>query len=84
MNKYRFIASLLLMLSGLLAGAQITDRSHPQGWDQLVDGARFMDRFLPMPGQGGMTSNTWGADGVIPRDTNNSIEDGKWSYWGFN
>ncbi|MCK5775879.1 MAG: glycoside hydrolase family protein, partial [Bacteroidales bacterium] len=43
-----------------------------------------MDRFLPMPNLGGMTSNTWGADNVIPRDINNGIEDPKWSYWGGN
>jgi len=84
MNKYRFILSITLILSSVFAGAQVTERTRPQGWDQLVYGARFMDRFLPMPELGGMTSDTWGADGVVPRDINNGIEDPKWSYWGGN
>ena len=28
--------------------AQITERPRPVSWEQLVPGARFMDRFLPM------------------------------------
>jgi len=62
--------------------AQITERARPKGWDKLVNGGRFMDRFLPMPDLGGMTTNTWGAKNVIPRDINNGIEDPEWSYWG--
>jgi len=84
MNKYKFILSIVLTLSCLFSTAQVTKRSRPEGWNQLVEGARFMDRFLPMPNQDGMTSNTWGADAVIPRDINNGIEDPKWSYWGGN
>lgn len=29
--------------------AQITERERPAEWQHLVKGARFMDRFLPMP-----------------------------------
>ncbi|WP_198439895.1 glycoside hydrolase family protein [Pareuzebyella sediminis] len=64
--------------------AQIVERTRPNGWENLVYGGRFMDRFQPMPELGQMTSDTWGASGVVPRDTLNGIEDKKWSYWGGN
>ncbi len=74
----------LLVLNIVSAEAQITERVRPAEWDNLVFGGRFMDRFLFMPDLEGMTSNIWGAKNVIPRDTNNGIEDAKWSYWGGN
>ncbi len=49
-----------------------------------VYGGQFMDRLLPMPLQGKLTSDTWGADNVKPRDLDNGIEDRQWSYWGGN
>lgn len=63
--------------------AQITERPRPAEWDQLVEGARFMDRFLPMP-QGKLSSDVWGAKNVIPRYVDNGIEDDVRSYWGGN
>ena len=44
----------------------------------------MVDYFLPMP-LGNMTSDTWGAAGVLPRDVDNGLE-GKapgpdWTYW---
>lgn len=62
---------------------QITERQHPSNWDNLVYGGRFMDRFLPMPQLEGAPAS-WGTKGVMDRDTNNGIEDSKWSYWGGN
>jgi hypothetical protein len=64
--------------------AQIVERNRPAEWEGLVPGARFMDRFLPMPVQGKLTSDTWGADNVVPRYIDNGIEDREWSYWGGN
>lgn len=64
--------------------AQITERERPIEWDSLVFGGRFMDRFLPMPVQGELTCNTWGAANVIPRYVDNGIEDNTNSYWGGN
>lgn len=81
MNRIFFL-SIFLFFSISLTQAQITERQRPAEWDSLVFGGRFMDLFLPMPDLGGMTSDTWGAPGVIPRDTNNGIEDPEWSYWG--
>lgn len=80
--KCVWIAFLFL---GTTLSAQITERPRPAEWDQLVPGARFIDRFLPMP-DGTLSSNTWGADGVVPRYIDNGIEDvsNKWSYWGGN
>lgn len=63
--------------------AQVTERERPAEWEQLVPGARFIDRFLPMQGEK-LSSDTWGAPGVLPRYTDNGIEDRIWSYWGGN
>lgn len=63
--------------------AQVTERERPASWNQLVEGGRFADRFLPMP-DGKLSSDTWGAQQVIPRFIDNGIEDQVRSYWGGN
>ena len=80
---------LLIILIALLAynvelSSQTTVRERPEAWNNLVYGGRFMDRFLPMPEIGKLTSDTWGAENVIPRYIDNGIEDRKYSYWGGN
>jgi hypothetical protein len=75
---------LILVLLSSLINAQITERQRPAQWDNLVFGGRFMDRFLPMPVQGPLTSDTWGAKEVVPRYIENGLEDNDWSYWGGN
>ena len=82
-------AFLILVIVSLIfkpdfTSAQVTERQRPAKWDSLIFGGRFMDRFLPLPELGGLTYDTWGSDGVLPRDTNNGIESRKWSYWGGN
>jgi hypothetical protein len=64
--------------------SQTTERPRPAEWSNLVYGGRFMDRFLPMPGVGQLTRDTWGADQVLPRYTDNGIENREWSFWGGN
>jgi len=81
-NKYLIILWLCFIASDLYS--QITVRERPKEWDSLAYGARFVDRFLPMSIQGKLTTNTWGAKNVIPRYTDNGIEDNTWSYWGGN
>lgn len=49
---------------------------------KMVSGASFSDLILPMPIHSKLTSKAWGADGVVPRDITNGIEDPEWSYWG--
>ncbi|SDW34632.1 fibronectin type 3 domain-containing protein [Lutibacter oricola] len=49
---------------------------------KAVFGTSFSDLILPMPITDKLRSDIWGADGVIPRDPNNGIEDPEWSYWG--
>ena len=39
----------LFSLSTTTLTAQVTERERPAEWAQLVEGACFMDRFLPMP-----------------------------------
>lgn len=64
--------------------AQIIERERPGDWNKLVYGGRFMDRFQPIPVMGPLTSDTWGAENVLPRYTENGIEESDWSYWGGN
>ena len=56
----------LLTLSATTLTAQVTERERPAEWAQLVEGARFMDRFLPML-QGVKGEGIWGADSVQGR-----------------
>jgi hypothetical protein len=35
----------------------------------------FIDYFQPTPIIGSLTTNTWGASGILPRDTKNGLED---------
>ncbi|WP_167618391.1 glycoside hydrolase family protein [Maribellus sediminis] len=84
MTNAKLFFTLILGFIFAFSNAQITERERPAEWDKLVFGGRFMDRFLPMPDLGGMTSNTWGAKNVISRDVNNGIENPLWSYWGGN
>lgn len=85
MERSLFKIALLgvMLLISHSSFSQITERERPAEWKQLVKGARFMDRFLPMKGNV-LSSDTWGADCVLPRYVDNGIEDGVWSYWGGN
>jgi hypothetical protein len=83
MKSYVLIWVLLTScLFTLNVNAKIVSRERPDEWNKLVYGGRFMDRFLPMPIQGELTSETWGADNVKPRYIDNGIEENEWSYWG--
>ncbi|MDF9829688.1 glycoside hydrolase family protein [Parabacteroides sp. PF5-6] len=73
----------LTLLIGQTSFAQITERPRPAEWDQLVNGARFIDRFLPMQGKV-LSADTWGTATTVPRYIDNGIEDRIWSYWGGN
>ena len=75
---------LLFVLISADTISQITDRERPEEWNNLIDGGRFMDRFLPMPVMGPLSEDTWGAENVKPRYIENGIEDNTWSYWGGN
>lgn len=85
MKFYSLLLSISISccLCSTKINAQITERSRPAEWEHLVKGARFMDRFLPMP-KGKLSSDVWGAKGVIPRYVDNGIEDDVHSYWGGN
>ena len=41
--------------------SQIIERKRPVEWSKLIEGARFMDRFLPMKGNI-LSSDTWGGN----------------------
>ena len=82
-SLFKFALLGVMFLISHSSFSQITERERPAEWKQLVKGARFMDRFLPMKGNV-LSSDTWGADCVLPRYVDNGIEDGIWSYWGVN
>lgn len=63
--------------------SQDVKRERPKEWKGIVEGGRFMDRFLPMKGKV-LTSKTWGCNEVKPRFVDNGIEDNTFSYWGGN
>lgn len=75
--------SLMALSVAIQMNAQIAERVRPAEWDQLVQGARFIDRFLPMPA-GQLSEDTWGGENVRPRYVDNGIEDETRSYWGGN
>lgn len=82
-SLFKFALLGVMFLISHSSFSQITERERPAEWKQLVKGARFMDRFLLMKGNV-LSSDTWGADCVLPRYVDNGIEDGIWSYWGGN
>ncbi|TRZ43522.1 glycoside hydrolase family protein [Robertkochia solimangrovi] len=81
-NTY-ILVLIVCLLSFQSLIAQAEDRSRPEEWKNLVPGARLMDLFLPMEGYV-YSSETWGANNVLPRYIDNGIEDFIWSYWGGN
>lgn len=83
MNLTQKLLALALLIGGTSVTAQITERTTPKEWDNLVIGGRFMDRFLPMP-NGKKVYDTWGAKNVIPRFEDNGIEVPHLSFWGGN
>ncbi|MGY6649756.1 hypothetical protein [Wenyingzhuangia sp. IMCC45574] len=49
---------------------------------KMVKGASFSDLILPMPIHKKIRTKLWGGENVLPRDSDNGIEDRAWSYWG--
>lgn len=66
------IFCFLTLLLSLGANAQITERTLPVEWKNLIDGGRFKDRFLPMP-DGKSGENVWGTDSVRLRYVDNGM-----------
>lgn len=77
-RRHAALAAAVLSAAGLLLAA-------PCGWAQegTMKPKTFIDYFLPTPIQAPLTSDAWGAPGVLPRDVTNGLEavDNKWSYW---
>ena len=81
----RSIVAAMAAFGSMVLMAQIVERPRPAGWENLVFGGRFMDRFEKPDVIGdGMTDKCWGGDNVKPRDVRNGIEDSEYSYWGGN
>ena len=58
-KKLKLVLMVMLLLVSKSTFSQVTERERPKEWSQLVKGARFMDRFLPMKGNQ-LSSDTWG------------------------
>ncbi|GAA4236453.1 glycoside hydrolase family protein [Postechiella marina] len=84
MKILKFLFLIVFTNFALNINAQDLKRNRPQEWDGLIFGGRFIDRFSPIPKVGKLTGNTWGAQEVKPRYTDNGIEHKDWSYWGGN
>lgn len=83
-NTLILVLSIPLLTLLTPAKAEITERELPKEWQGLTEGSRFIDRFLPLPKVGKLSSDVWGLDTVKPRHTDNGLEDATWSYWGGN
>ena len=79
----KHLLCLTAIACSLSVCAQVTERPRPVEWEQLVPGARFMDRFLPMP-DGVKGHGIWGTDSVQNRYVDNGIELPDVSFWGGN
>ena len=83
----RDLLRLAVIVAGFAAAvqAQVVERPRPAGWDRIVPGGRFMDRFeVATPIGNGFTTNCRGGENVKPRDVRNGIEDAEYSCWGGN
>lgn len=83
MTKKNIVSMVCFILMAIPAIAQVTERKQPEEWKNLVEGARFRDRFMPMQGKQ-LKVAPWGAPGVKRRLADNGIENPRWSYWGGN
>ena len=79
----RQLALLAAATLCMTATSQVTERERPAEWTQLIHGARFMDRFMPMP-EGTKALDIWGTDSVQNRYVDNGIELPDISFWGGN
>ena len=80
----QFLTILIALVLFYQANSQITERERPKEWDNLAEGARFLDRFLPIPAIGKLKTADWGTKEVVKRYVDNGIEENEWSYWGGN
>ena len=53
------------------------------GTVRTASAQEMIDYFQPIPIDSPLTSDTWGASGVLPRDVNNGLESqsNEWHYW---
>lgn len=65
-KNLKLVLMAMLLLVSKATFSQVTERERPKEWSQLVKGARFMDRFLPMKGNQ-LSSDTWGTSDVRAR-----------------
>lgn len=59
---FKFLVfGMALFMTPVTILSQIIERKRPVEWSKLIEGARFMDRFLPMKGNI-LSSDTWGGN----------------------
>ena len=70
------VLPVLVLLASVRSGFCQETRSPP--------GKSFIDYFLPMPINGSLSTDAWGAAEVGARDQKNGLEDAtmtRWNYW---
>ena len=81
--RKKLLAILLFFVCLTITAQEVMERPYPEEWKRLIQGARFVDRFLPMP-DGNRGTGIWGADSVLCRYVDNGIESPEISFWGGN
>ena len=66
-KNLKLVLRVMLLLVSKATFSQVTERERPKEWSQLVKGARFMDRFLPMKGNQ-LSSRTVQAQSICLKD----------------
>lgn len=83
MKTNKIILSAFLSMFLTVSFSQTTERERPKEWNELINGARFIDRFEPMH-NGELSKDVWGCKDVVPRFVDNGIESPSISFWGGN
>ena len=47
--RKKLLAILLFFVCLTITAQEVMERPYPEEWKRLIQGARFVDRFLPMP-----------------------------------
>lgn len=74
----------MIVIKKITAAALLASLSFAASVPARATGKTMIDYFLPMPIHGQLTTNSWGALGVLPRDPLNGLEDPtlkQWYYW---
>jgi hypothetical protein len=82
--RIRSLVVPLAVVAALAAGTHFSSSANAESPQTRPASKSFIDYFLPARVHGSLTRDTWGADGVLPRDIQNGLEDPtmkRYCYW---